>query len=78
MESHLLDEPAVRQLRRLDRRSEGFSDLAPGDPDRPSCNHGVNDLMLSTGTSQQHGGGDIPPPGVRHLRRVRMNLRDAL
>jgi hypothetical protein len=52
MESHLLDEPAVRQLLRLDRRSEDFSDLAPGDPGRPSCNHGVNDLMLSTGTSQ--------------------------
>ncbi len=53
MESHLLDEPAVPQLRRLGRRSENIADLAPGDPGRSDCNDGVNDLMRTTGTSQR-------------------------
>ncbi len=42
--------PAVL-LSSLSRGTEGFSDLAPGDPCRPSCNDGVNDLTLTTGTS---------------------------
>ena len=42
--------PAVL-LSGLSRGTEGFSDLAPGDPCRPSCNDGVNDLTLTTGTS---------------------------
>ena len=54
MESHLLNDLAVPLLSSLSRGIEGFSDLAPGDPDRPSCNHGVIDLMLSTVTDQQH------------------------
>jgi hypothetical protein len=53
MESHLLDDLAVPLLSSLSRRSENLADLAPGDPCRPSCNDGVNDLTLTTGTSQR-------------------------
>ncbi len=44
--------PSVK-LSGLSRGTEGFSDLAPGDPGRSDCNDGVNDLMLTTGTSQR-------------------------
>lgn len=53
MESHLLDDPAVSLLSSLSRSTEGFSNLAPGDPGRPSCNDGVNHLTLAAGTSQR-------------------------
>ena len=39
-------------MSRRSRGIEGFSDLAPGDPGHPSCNHGANDLTLTTCTSQ--------------------------
>ena len=47
MESHLLNDLAVPLLSSLSRGTEGVSNLAPGDPSRPSCNDGVNDLTLS-------------------------------
>jgi hypothetical protein len=53
MESHLLDDLAVPLLSSLSRGTESFSDLAPGDPSHPSCNHGVNDLTLTTCSSQR-------------------------
>ena len=53
MESHLLNDLAVPLLSSLSRGTEGFSDLAPRDRGRPSCNDGVNDLPLTTGTSQR-------------------------
>ena len=52
MESHLLDDLAVPLLSSLSRRSENLADLFPGDPGRSSCNDGVNDLTLTTCTSQ--------------------------
>lgn len=51
--SHLLNDLAVSLLSSLSRSTERFSDLAPGDPGRPSCNDGVNDLALTAGTSQR-------------------------
>ena len=53
MESHLLNNLAVPLLSSLSRGAEGFSNLSPGDPGRPSYNDSVNDLTLATGTSQR-------------------------
>ena len=53
MESHLPDDLAVQLLSSLSRGAENVADLAPGDPSRPSCSHGVNDLTLTTCTSQR-------------------------
>ena len=59
MEPHLLDYLAVPLLSSLSRGTEGFSDLAPADPGRPSCNDGVNDLTLTTCTSQRSTLGEL-------------------
>ena len=62
--------PAVL-LSSLGRRSENIGDLFPGNPRRSDCNDGVNDLTLTTGTSQRSTLEEgIPPPGARHLRLV--------
>jgi hypothetical protein len=53
MDSHLLDDLAVPLLSSLSRGTEGFSDLPPRDPGRPSCHDGVNDLALTSSTSQR-------------------------
>ncbi len=53
MESHLLNHLAVPLLSSLNRGTEGLSDLAPDNPSHPSCDDGVSDLTLTTGTSQR-------------------------